>query len=350
MLYPVSIRVSFLLVLSLILASCKDSSVGPLEPQPIAKVVFTDQDGYLCQMEWDGSNKVRLFDQIMWEPLASPLGSYVAGYEFFDDVRETWLVLLNTKSGQLKKLAFIQGIDESGIMTHAWSPNGQFVAFNRGAGFSASNICLVDTAGDNFKQLTQGGFNIDPRWSPDNAQIAFWASTNGSLSCYMMNSDGSGMRAAPFCPKGVVFQMCWSPSALQIAFDGVLDSSDISAGKRDIFIVDRDGQHLNRITSDGQSAAPTWSPDGNFVAFESKRDGGMNLYILNTIDGKQSKLTNHGKVAGYPYRWSPDSKKIIYAYNPGAFAPSTLYVVCIDASADIDTQAPFRGGFSWLTP
>ena len=71
-------------------------------------------------------------------------------------------------------------------------------------------------------------------------------------------------------------QPVWPPDVTRIAFTGPpLDA------KSDLYVIDADGYNLINLTPDGRTfnIAPTWSPDGQSIAFVSANQrhvGGSN--------------------------------------------------------------------------
>ena len=62
------------------------------------------------------------------------------------------------------------------------------------------------------------------------------------------------------------------------------------------------------------SMQPRWSPDGQWIAFLSTREGVKRLYLLNSEGGEATELTD-GKKDVQTFCWSPDSKKIAFVMN-----------------------------------
>ncbi len=86
-----------------------------------------------------------------------------------------------------------------------------------------------------------------------------------------------------------------------------------------IAIMDADGSNRMRIFNADSGAAfmPTWSPDGQWIAFgyggylQSRKTQGAKIMMVK-IDGTNAQdLTDGLPNAGFP-SWSPDGKKIVY--------------------------------------
>jgi len=57
---------------------------------------------------------------------------------------------------------------------------------------------------------------------------------------------------------------------------------------------------------------PAWSPDGKKIAYVSRSQHGMKIYLMNADGSSNQQLTTEG-ISMAP-RWSPDGKRIVYAH------------------------------------
>jgi Tol biopolymer transport system component len=83
----------------------------------------------------------------------------------------------------------------------------------------------------------------------------------------------------------------------------------------DIYTVDPDGSNQARLTTDERSSYPTWSPDGQRIAFSSSRDRtdyGHSIYTMNADGSDVRRLTSHPPRNDYRPKWSPDGGKIAF--------------------------------------
>lgn len=100
----------------------------------------------------------------------------------------------------------------------------------------------------------------------------------------------------------------------------------------DVWVVPKSGGEATRITSTpAVESNPHFSPDGNWIAFNSSRSGSNNVYIVSAEGGAPKQLTWHpsgSEVRG----WSKDGKSVLFASGRDT-APRSynrLYTVSIN--------------------
>ncbi|MEW6155863.1 MAG: S9 family peptidase [Verrucomicrobiota bacterium] len=80
----------------------------------------------------------------------------------------------------------------------------------------------------------------------------------------------------------------------------------------DIWIVSVNGGEPRQLTnSPKHDRHARWSPDGNWLVFESNRDGDFQIYIIAADGGEARRLTKISTEATQPV-WAPDGKKIAF--------------------------------------
>ncbi len=101
-----------------------------------------------------------------------------------------------------------------------------------------------------------------------------------------------------------------SPNGKRVAFD-----SD-HGGTRAVYVADRDGKNVRRVSGVGFARRPTWSPDGRRLAFErAGRRGTWNLWTVEVATGRlrQVSFDRTGRPSGVS--WFPKSKTIGYSHG-----------------------------------
>ena len=209
----------------------------------------------------------------------------------------------------------------------SWSPDGKRIAFvsDRDGhvihGWPTSEIYVMDTDGGNQQNLTNDPHSDrHPSWSPDGKRIVFSSDRDNdrdhNIEIYVMNADGKNQRRLTNNLTEDKYP-AWSPDGERIAFSArreghVVHNLDITY---EIYVMDTDGQNEQRLTENRNNDwAPSWSPDGNRIAFEADRKGdfvSFDIYVMDADGGNQQKLTNHRAWDGSP-SWSPNGERIVF--------------------------------------
>ncbi len=220
------------------------------------------------------------------------------------------------------------------------SPDGSKIAYTRGIATQTSgeadHIHVIDSTGSGRpKQLTEGSFTATlwPTWSPDGSRLAFAQGEGDSSSIWVTNANGKNGRAlteddlvedATFTPDEFP---TWSPDGERIAYTTFLPD-----GNDDIFVMNADGSSPTRLTSGPEyDADPDWSPNGRLIAFS--RDG--DIYTMSP-DGSGARQLTRGSARDGAPAWSRDGRWLAFARadeSGTTFAgPSRIIVMRADGS------------------
>jgi TolB protein len=77
--------------------------------------------------------------------------------------------------------------------------------------------------------------------------------------------------------------------------------------------MNRDGSAIKRITFDGYyNTAPAWSPDGKWIAYETRVEGQFDIWLVDPSGTTSIPLITHRRSDESP-SWSPDGRKLAFS-------------------------------------
>ena len=247
------------------------------------------------------------------------------------------------------------------------SPDGKWVAYvvstpDMQANHSVSDIWLVPTTGGAERELTRGGSDSRPRWSPDGKKIAFLSSRDGAQQVYVISLYGGESSRLTLLSTGADNEV-WSPDGKWMAFvssvypdckdDDCNKSRDNAASKNAVkaHVAERllyrhwtawaDGKrsHLFVIPANGSGApmdlspgadydvppfnlgapeAIAFSPDSKELCFTANTDNDEalstngDLFTVPVEGGAAPKRITSNKGDDWGPAYSPDGKWIAY--------------------------------------
>lgn len=106
------------------------------------------------------------------------------------------------------------------------------------------------------------------------------------------------------------YHVTMSPDAARIAYDSDRD------GVRGVYVANADGSSPHRISGSGYAAVPTWSPDGQRVAFVREEPGHRNVWnvwITDVRTGLRRRVTSHSVGQPWGASWFPDGRRLAYS-------------------------------------
>ena len=84
----------------------------------------------------------------------------------------------------------------------------------------------------------------------------------------------------------------------------------------EIYVINADGSGQRNLTREWglDDILPVWSPDGQKIAFASKRDGNWEVYVMNADGSGKRNLTRNAAndYLYYANPWSPDGRKLVF--------------------------------------
>jgi hypothetical protein len=174
---------------------------------------------------------------------------------------------------------------------------------------------LADPAPRSIPLLTRslvGNDVFSPSFDPRGAAIYFHAGRDGSpLMRAAMTENGTVAGVTKLLDDGAAnYHVTMSPKGAMIAFDSDRD------GMRGVYVADADGRNARRISGAGYASVPSWSPDGERIAFvkaEPGRDRVWNVWLASPGGRTLRRVTSHRVGQPWGASWFPDGRRLAYS-------------------------------------
>ena len=134
----------------------------------------------------------------------------------------------------------------------------------------------------------------------------------GRPSYALMLSDIDGARARQIRRfSAPVMSPSWSPNGQEVAY------VSFETGRPAIFRENlRTGARQQLTNFKGLNSSPTWSPDGSKLAMVLSKDGNPEIYVLDLNTGRFTRMTRHFSIDTEP-NWMPDGKSLVFTSDRG---------------------------------
>ena len=173
----------------------------------------------------------------------------------------------------------------------SWSPNGRELAIS----YLDQDIYIINLDEGTLTPLAGASsssvIETMPAWSPDGTEITFVRSTestdgfslNGNSELAVVPAQGGQAMLYSGVPVGQNYYPAYSPDGRWLAFThhNVASEDSYSSDAADIYLLPLDGGEafpLN-INSGLSDSWPSWSGDGSWLAFNTKRDGQYDILV-----------------------------------------------------------------------
>ncbi|HTQ95300.1 MAG TPA: S9 family peptidase [Candidatus Acidoferrum sp.] len=246
------------------------------------------------------------------------------------------------------------------------SKDGKWIAYSVStpdleANRSVSNVWIISTSGGAPTQVSQGGHDNSPAWSPDGKTLAFLSARDGNSQIYLLAMDGGEAKKLTKLSTGAdLFH--WSPDGKTIAFtssvypdcaddacnakrDEEKEKSKVKARLYDHLLYrhwdhwsEGKRSHLFVIAVDGSTTARDLTPNADFDVPPEERSGpgdfnfspdsaeicytavtdkveaistNADLFLVPVAGGPSKRITTQPGFDGNPV-YSPDGRFIAY--------------------------------------
>jgi Tol biopolymer transport system component len=279
------------------LTSDPADEVAPAWSPDSRRVVFS-RDGAIHEVAADGKSPARQlvstrFDR-MTSPKWSPNGRALVLQAASGSIKSpAYVYLARPRAGEVvDPVRFAEGSDPD------WSDDRRVLLVRRGDlwsleddGSGARHVLSLRPRRTRLSTLVGG-------WSEAGGRVAFGWDVGSRSQLYAVRPDGTGLRRL-YEPAAVA--PSFSPQGTRIAFFAV------GPRRATLVVAAVAARRLAKLPVGANPSAPSWSPDGRRLAFET-RDG---VFTIRASGGRPTRLRGTTRADGEP-AWSPDGRTVAF--------------------------------------
>jgi Tol biopolymer transport system component len=267
------------------------------------RIIFTCTRGdfnQLCMINADGSGSTRIssHDAHDYYPVFTPQGNAIVYASLEGGSFDLFMMIL--KDGKIFRLTENIG----NAFSPTVSPDGQRIAFLNKPGELPISLWIVESTGRNPHQIYSGHKDIvSAAWSPSGNKIAFAMAADNDFAYQIFILEADPPNQAPsrisLPMNDVGGSLDWSPDAkLLLFYAGPVNG-------RNIYQLEVETGTITQLTYGGNNAAAAYSPDGQYIVYNSLRNNNQaDLYIMRS-DGHSTRQLTIDPEPDWQPDWAP---------------------------------------------
>ena len=222
----------------------------------------------------------------------------------------------DTTTGETQQITFL---DDSWEFNPRWSPNGKLIVHDVWAqDFSYHAVHVTDVADGVSTPLNGGELGSYPAWSPNGRWIAFQKGNDETGYAIFVVPAGGG---SPTFVVSNASMASWGNNSTRLAIEKPSDDGP------SIWTTNLDGTDQVLVVEHG--GAPAWSPNGNWIAYDL--DGDIYKMRVDANGGPVGTPIQLTSAPAFETRtsWSNSSKTIVYFADYG-YGSTDIWAISAD--------------------
>lgn len=237
---------------------------------------------------------------------------------------------------------------EGSLQNPAWAPGSDGLVFTRfrdGYNAEPADVYVVGVDGTGLRALVKDGSgNVNlpgSAWNASTGQIVFSSSREPHDEIYVIDADGSpgDERAVTNRSDHMAYEPSFSPDGEWVVFE----SHELEQEGHGVITrarVDGSGSATALTDADDDCRQPNWSPAGDLILYQRHEGGSWDIWVMDADGAHPRQLTSEEGDAT-DASFSPDGSRIVYSADGEDLDLANLFVMNVSGG---DPQRVTRWG------
>ncbi|MBP1774163.1 MAG: translocation protein TolB [candidate division NC10 bacterium] len=304
---------------------------------------MVDIDGSRVRTLVPANKEASEVNALAWSPDQKRILAVIAKED-----KSTQIVFVSVADGPMRVLKSLPPRTKANsgrrAVSASLSPDARYIVYDffSGEACREHDIFLLSADGNIDRPLIQHpADDWRPVWTPDGKRVLFASNRDGTWGFWTTAvADGKAEGTAELL-KPDIGDMRWlsgfdSQGALYYI---------VNAGREDVYVAEMD-PNTGMLTQQpvavpsrfvGRNLAPTWSPDGEYLAYLSHRGedwlyqpGAVVIVIRSVRTGEERDLAANLNLMMGPVQWFPDGRSLLVGGYEGTYVDGTATLYRVD--------------------
>ncbi len=209
---------------------------------------------------------------------------------------DSWVVFQSNRDGNVELYyTDLLGSGEAIRLTETQSnntnpmygPDAETVVFQSDRNGRFDLFTIDQQTGEETQITSNPADDINPFYSPEIDTLVFQSNRNGNWDLYVLDVETLTEKRLTDSPADETFP-AWSPNGKLIAYI-VQDEN----GGTNLFAMNVETGQVKQVTTDSKTVNAVWSPEGDRIAYQSERNGNLDVYSFDFRDNKEYRVTDY---------------------------------------------------------
>ncbi len=241
------------------------------------------------------------------------------------------------------------------LQNPAWSPDGNYIVFTKFKKYNEEPAAIIKLDLSNNSTTTlvsdgSGNVNLPGScWNDSLNKIVFSSSREPHDEIYMIDENGTSGTETQVTSRTdkMAYEPSFSPDGQWVVFESHYLEQE-GSGVITKYKLDGSSGYVALTTEGEDCRQPNWSPTNNYIVYQRYTSDSWQLWLIKP-DGTDNKQLTSGTGEKTDASFSPDGNWLVYSSNEADEDYANLFIISVNGGSSIraTNYKGYDGAPSW---